>query len=700
MFPRFSRRSVRGTVHTFLALCLAASACTSPLVSSGTPTSINTEATPTPINTEARLPKPPAPLAVPAGTPEEQAVALANAVGPESLNRLAGWLAVYQALGIPILANDGSPIGTGDDPIGPPYWQVWYVTGWGNPKYGFPLTDFAKIFSAAGEAPFDSQRAAEALLEDLRSAAVSEDPQVKLFGLFVAEMVKRGPRQADLLDPAVKAEQVVVTGEVAELLSWVIIRSLVFNLEKTSSTGRLPRADGTGVGKAQLAQPIAWNERAISSLPRVQRTGQIPCSEMMGDEDVTRWFGWILGKLEGGFRLPGMLDATPGIIELIQEYLGAPETTIEKTQKVLNAVNALAALLTLWMQLEALTISSYMEPDPLERTKTTTDGKEATIYLALISDPDAVPDGNDLFACAASFLLNALGTTFSFPASGRVAGAEVVFEPGTGFGETVLIDYKSTPLRQDTDANGEVTLRVLGKTQSTEIPDDADPVMREFSLHISAQPEATTGNTIFNTFFESLSFWAKPSASGLISAVVEILKTFHVDLGERIFRLQDWSVFQYALRIEYNYQMDTSSQGFNIQDRETAVIEIPLVRDDTGAVSGEGTIAVDRTAGFTGPFSCTATEEHYVGMTIEGSSDKEAGLLSLQVTFASQRLESHGIVCNVPGLGAPPGLLPPGQMSHLDGRYSLSFLAQEGETQLYQNGGLTIIFTLVRPTGQ
>src|SRR5947207_3063854 len=79
--------------------------------------------------TPPELPAPPRPASVKNGAPEEQAVYFANLLAsPET--RLAGWLGIYDALGIPVIGQDGTSIGsTGNDPIGPRYWRVWYASG-------------------------------------------------------------------------------------------------------------------------------------------------------------------------------------------------------------------------------------------------------------------------------------------------------------------------------------------------------------------------------------------------------------------------------------------------------------------------------------------------------------------------------------------------------------------------------------------
>ncbi|MGH2625096.1 MAG: hypothetical protein ACRDHY_00415, partial [Anaerolineales bacterium] len=121
-------------------------------------------------------------------------MALAEAVRPGASNWVASWLAVYDALGIPVFGPGGTAVGTtGDDPIGPPLWRVWYMSGVSRPGFGFRLADFVKVFNSGGDPSFDPGRVGAALLDDLRAAVRSEDPQVRMFGMFTAEMVRRGP---------------------------------------------------------------------------------------------------------------------------------------------------------------------------------------------------------------------------------------------------------------------------------------------------------------------------------------------------------------------------------------------------------------------------------------------------------------------------------------------------------------------------
>ena len=64
------------------------------------------------------------------------------------------------------------------------------------------------------------------LLADLRAAAASTDPQVALFGNFVAERARHTGPGNDLLDPAATADVVYVDVATAQLISWVALRGL------------------------------------------------------------------------------------------------------------------------------------------------------------------------------------------------------------------------------------------------------------------------------------------------------------------------------------------------------------------------------------------------------------------------------------------------------------------------------------------
>jgi len=119
-----------------------------------------------------------------------------------------------------------------------------------------------------------------------------------------------------------------------------------------------------------------------------------------------------------------------------------------------------------------------------------------------------------------------------------VSGAGLSFKGGRGFPDLVLFGNYKDLFDKKTDANGEATLAVVGKMQKRQIPYSAKPASKEFSVIVSAQPEAVTGNSIANVFLGGLSF---PSPAGGLSSFIDVLKTVHWELGEYVFRLTDWN---------------------------------------------------------------------------------------------------------------------------------------------------------------
>lgn len=615
-----ARNPLRKFVHAFLALCLTITAC-------GLFPQFDDH---TQIPTEAHVPDPPAILSIPPGAPEEQAMALADAIGPNSPDRLAGWLAVYDAFHIPVFRDNGTPVGrTGDDPIGPHFWRVWFMSGTSASGLGFTLTDFVKVFAESGDASFKAAEFGAALLDDLRAAASSEDPQVRTFGLFAAEVIQRRSGGVNILDPAVTSDQAVISGDMAEFLSWVVIRGLMFKLAEIEPTSRAPHVQSAPV---RLSQPL--------------QTGQVPCSQMWGDEDVTKWANWVLGKIGAGIEIPLIGDLTPGVIDLVQDYLGLPESVKERTSKITKKLGAIGAVLSLAMLMSAIELNTDMGPNPLERTKSTSDhGKEATIHFLLTLNPDKLPDGNNLLACATSFLLNAFGISLNFPAGGAISGAEVIIKGGKGFGQegfkecggeayVQFMDYRE--LRQDTDAEGLASVDVQGCRQKHEIPEGAQPMMREFTIHVSAQPEAITGDTIANVFFSGLSFGAG-DREALISGIIDIVKTFHWDLGEHSYPLKDW-LAQFDLQVKTLVTTEIGEFG-----GETLV---PLTFSQDGTFVGSAPMEMTLTIAFTiHDGGCNGSGTTTANVTAEGSINPQFSEMTLALNLSVPAGDTYRIVC-------------------------------------------------------
>jgi hypothetical protein len=156
-------------------------------------------------------------------------------------------------------------------------------------------------------------------------------------------------------------------------------------------------------------------------------------------------------------------------------------------------------------------------------------------------DVGSLPDGSKKIACAATAILNFLGVGFSFPADGKLPGADIMFEGDRGFDQKLATDgfvQMSQPeLKQTIGDNGEVTTTVTAKAQKRDYPASAEPIIREFSIDVSAQVEPENFGSLFNVFFDG---FTASDGFGLASGAIDIAKTLHWDLGEQTFRLQDW----------------------------------------------------------------------------------------------------------------------------------------------------------------
>lgn len=492
----------------------------------------NTQIDPSVTITPPNLPQPPAALHVSEKTPEERAAAFSQAIdkAPDPASRLSAWLGLYDALGIPVLDETGVALGsTKDDPAGAPYWVVWYSSGMSMPRRGMTLADAGKILTAQADGKYEAD-AGQTLLTDLRKAVQSSDPQIKLLGAFVRQRILNSSSALDLQDTASTPEAMVIDPATVWLLQWAQARNTLAELAKAQGASSISNPDLANFSKGssyKLASNIHFSK--ASSPPR--------CAEMFGSEDTTAIVSWLANKIYSGASIP-LVGSLPGLTEITLKQLGVSKNTMDKVNKFTASANAIATLMSFYMQVHALQIDWQQDPLPLERTKTTSDGKRGVIHWYLFYDKNKVPDGNELWACMTNFVSNTFGIGLQFPPSEGIGGAKITFAPGKNVPEKVLIDADS--LSVTTDSQGKADLKVIGRAQKKEFPDSAPPYDDEFILHVSAQPEPVTGNSLVNMFVDSLTFWGKPNPLGIVSPITDILKTLSYDLGEVVCPMIDW----------------------------------------------------------------------------------------------------------------------------------------------------------------
>ncbi len=494
------------------------------------------------------LPAPPKRVSAPQGAPEEQAVEFADLLASgDKDRRLAVWMGVYDALGVPVIGQDGEPLGsTGDDPIGPRFWQVWYASGLDLPERGIRLSDAGRLI-AAGLPDVDGMAFSQMFIDDLRLAAQSDDPQVRLMGLFVRERVLRGSSHVDILDPAITPDVAMLDLATVQLLSWIILRVGLFQAVSQASVS------------GDSLTLVVYHPQPLQG-PLGQLGPQLSCSDVPGaGTDGAYWASWIANKLGGGFQLPGMQNAFPSLVErvLSKAFEGKGEKFAERASniggKALGYLNVATSALSLALQYSAMEIFPYMDPNPLVRTKHSgSPGEDGVLELQLYSVPSSIPDGDELESCLASFFLNALGISFSFPPEGPIPGAEISLKAGKGFPDLVLFNINGTTgraqtLRVDADEEGYARFKIFGAPQKRDLPDSVKPVNKQFSVIVSAQPEEAGGNAMVNIFFDGISVMTGGGGAGALSALIDILKTFSYDLGEYVFDITDWSAPGYKV---------------------------------------------------------------------------------------------------------------------------------------------------------
>jgi hypothetical protein len=169
-----------------------------------------------------------------------------------------------------------------------------------------------------------------------------------------------------------------------------------------------------------------------------------------------------------------------------------------------------------------------------------------------------LPDGNNRIVCAASFVLNTLGVGFSLPSSATLEGVDVKFLGRQGFDERLnaagaYVELDANELTMTSGAGGRIQTTVTGKAQRHDHPDSAKPIVREFSIDVSAQIEPENLNSLLDIFFDGITFGVSPDGYGIASGAIDIARTLHWDMGEYVFRMIDWQA---------GWKIDQNSVGY------------------------------------------------------------------------------------------------------------------------------------------
>jgi hypothetical protein len=239
---------------------------------------------------------------------------------------------------------------------------------------------------------------------------------------------------------------------------------------------------------------------------------------------------------------------------------------------------------------------------------------------------------------------------------------------GAGFPDLVLFDIDGTEgraqtMRADTDQEGFAKFKVLGAHQKRDIPETAPPVDKLFSVIIKAQPEEAGFGTMANIFYDGLTGLA--NASGFLSALIDILKTFSYNMGEREFVVTDWGQ---GYRVDINFPGAYSLTGticpgleepFTVNQKYGAddCIGKYVFTPSRNGIKGTYTCAyscpgIFFTANLTGSYEIqgTTTESDIVMSTAVGTACTDAGcgpftLLQFPIPLIPYTCPQQGIAC-------------------------------------------------------
>lgn len=453
---------------------------------------------------------PPA-AAMPSGSLEEQASALAEAVSRRDENSTAALIAALKAAGYGIRSDEGSVDyqRSGWQGMALDAWQVATMArSYGN-GVGLGLGKFADGLELIVPEWKMATNSVD-VVNGIRAATRSEHAPLRFWAHFIVELGRRSDAPYDLLNDAqVKHARLdaiqltLIMTRLAADLNITLKRNRVragqaeFRLPANIETEVLTPASYRQAGRG----PSMIEEAGTSNLPGL-KTPEGPCStneleSLILDLNATG-MGIGFGQFTGYLESKGVISSKPGA--------------------VLGGANALLIALKLIATYAALDSEITMDGEQmLTRTKTTSDGERKTLRARVKIDLGRWQAMN----CIRS-ALNAAGLDFSVPNNGALAGTRVdwnLIEGGVADSQlgNVLHTVKNLPsLLKDgtmdngdaivyldtqqgvknaekrhynyTDPNGESKIDAVGLRQVRNMSGEKlRPVMKRMSLNLDMQ---------------------------------------------------------------------------------------------------------------------------------------------------------------------------------------------------------------------
>lgn len=560
----------------------------------------------------------PAPLPQPAGTPEQAAAELAKRVMAEDDQSTAALLTAVQMSGFSVRADDGSLAYESVTPgqgIVIDAWEVAALAKLFGDGLQIRLTDLSTTFATAMPA-LKNASVDKLFLDGLRAAAHGNQPAMRFWADFIAELGRQSRHHYDLLAPYVDTEKVDLDAIQLSLILRRLAADLMIQERSEKQKGQwtpLRKRNWMSVQDASYdlqeeAVPhfrdAVWRMDHGPRLVLVEEGGSnLPCTMSDLASQIMDSSAYVSGK------------AFDGILEYLAEHaeMEGAEKYGNATSKA-NAVLAIIKLIAFYACLETdITISG--EP-PLVRTQSIyTNGERRTLTGTVrenIKNWQAVN--------CTRIALNGANFDISLPNDGPVKGVktqwmlksggmsvsgnqitypivEFVAPDGTPLIQTAMSPI-SNPAAPKTNEEGHTTIDLEGVKQREQLRNPV-PVMKQAEVNFSvAAKEVTMSQDIIDALGNGVGFNKGLTAGPLtigIGGLVETLLRSNIHLSKTLtVPVKDWVSCDggWGGTISYTTTSLTVTTGgdnagpWTHTQEETTVNEITLNGNDSN--SGQG----------------------------------------------------------------------------------------------------------------
>jgi hypothetical protein len=461
-----------------------------------------------------RSSKLPSPLPQPTGAPEQTAAELAKRVIAEDEQSTAALLTAVQMSGFSVRADDGSLAYESVKPGQGIVIDAWEVAAlsklFGEGGMPIKLSDLSNAFASTFP-PLKNAPVAKLFVDGIRGAAQGNQPAMRFWADFIAELGRQSPQHYDLLAPSVDAGKVDLDVIQVSLILRRLAVDIMIQERSKNQKGELapvPMLDSTSARWEHASYQLedetpphvldaVWHPERGPRLVFVQEGGgsSRPCTISELGNQIMDSSAYISGK----------------VFDAVLEYLehagveGAGKYGAATSKA--NAVLALIKLLVYYACLETeITISGN---PPLERTKSVSVNGERRTLTGTVRENTK----NWQAVNCTRIALNGANLDISLPNDGPVEGVhtqwmlksgglsvsgnkitypivEFVFGRDTPLIQTAMVPI-TNPASPKTNEEGKTTIDLEGVKQKEQLRSPV-AVMKQAEVNFSVAPKAVT----------------------------------------------------------------------------------------------------------------------------------------------------------------------------------------------------------------